>query len=99
LINKLTDDNIETFKPVADVVMIKCEKKKNTTESGIILIELETVIERPDHGVITAVGINVKNVKVGNIAYFSQQTGYDFYESDDFLYILVQEEKIFGIIV
>jgi co-chaperonin GroES (HSP10) len=99
LIKKLTDDNIETFKPVADVVMVRCEKKKKTTASGIILIEQETVIERPDHGVITAVGIDVKDVQVGNVAYFSQQTGYDFYESDDFLYILVQEEKIFGIIV
>jgi co-chaperonin GroES (HSP10) len=99
LINKLTDDNIETFKPIADVVMVRCEKNKKTTESGIILIEQESVIERPDHGVITAIGVDVKNVQVGNVAYFSQQTGYDFYESDDFLYILVQEEKIFGIIV
>lgn len=97
-IKKLTDENIALFKPVADVVLVRCEKKKNTTASGIILVEQETVTERPDNGVVTAVGIDAKDVQINDVAYFSQQNGYDFYESDDFLYVLIQEAKILGVI-
>jgi co-chaperonin GroES (HSP10) len=98
MIKKLTDENIELFRPVADVVLVKCEKKKNTTSSGIILIEQESVTERPDNGVVTVIGIEVKEVLVNDIVYFTQQTGYDFYESDDYLFVLVQESKILGLI-
>ena len=97
-IKKLTNENIALFKPVADVVLVRCEKKKNTTSSGIILVEQETVIERPDHGIVTAMGIDTREVQINDIAYFSQQSGYDFYESDDFLYVLIQEEKILGVV-
>jgi co-chaperonin GroES (HSP10) len=96
MINKFTNENIKDFKPSGDAVLIKCKIKEDKTASGIILIEKESVIVRPDRGEVIAVGNSVKEVKVGDFAYFSNQSGYDLFE-DEFLYIMIQDAKIFGI--
>ena len=98
MINKFTNENILKFKPTGDAVLVKCEIKKNQTSSGIILVEKETVIERPNQGSVVQIGNEVKDVNCEQVVVFDKNSGYDLYSNDDYIFILIQEEKILGII-
>jgi len=96
---KFTDENIMQFKPIEDTVLVKCEKFKNVTTSGILLVEKKSVIKRPDRGIVIAIGKDVSTVKPGDNIIFNNHAGYDLYENEEAYFILIQEKKIFGIIL
>lgn len=96
--NKFTDENINDFIPTGDAVLVKCSFKPKETLSGIILAEKETIIDRPDRGIVMAVGKEVKEVKPEHFVVFDKTSGYDLYEGTNALYILMREDVILGII-
>ena len=96
--NKFTDENINEFIPTGDAVLVKCQFKPKESMSGIILVEKDTIIDRPDRGIVVAIGKEVKDVNPNNFVIFDKSSGYDLYKGTDALYILMREDVIFGIL-
>lgn len=90
--------------PAGDRVLIKPMAKESVTASGIIIPD--TVKEKPEQGVVVAVGSGKKNedgkviplsVKVGDKVMFSKY-GYDEIKIGGVEYYVVSENNILGIL-
>ncbi len=99
---KVSKVNIE---PLYDRVVIKPLKEEDVTPSGIVLPETADK-EKPMQGDVVAVGPGKRlksgqfapmSVKVGDTVLFAKYAP-DEIEIDDEEYLIVEEEKILGII-
>jgi len=79
------------FKPLNDRVLIKPDEVKDTTESGIVLLDNQK--EKPVKGVVVVGG---KLVKKGDKVLFSK-FGYDEVELDKKIHYVVSESTLLGI--
>ena len=95
-----------TVRPLHDRILVKRIEEKETAKGGIIIPD--TAKEKPQEGVVVAVGQGKKNdkgeripldVKVGDRILWSKYSGTDIpIKIDDEDYLIVREEEVLGVI-
>jgi chaperonin GroES len=83
------------FKPLKDRVFVKYSDEAERTAGGIYIPE--SAKEKPQKGVIEAVGSEVKEIKVGDTILFDKYSGSKV-NIDNNEYLIIKEEDILGII-
>lgn len=81
------------MKALRDTVFIQVDDESNQTASGIYIVKKWDSL--PPTGTVTAVGPDVKDVKVGNHVIFMQYASID---TDNANIRVVKEEHILGVI-
>ena len=87
------------IKPLADRVLIEPAKAETTTESGIIIPD--TAQEKPQKGIVVAVGNGTKDhtmsVKIGDQVLYGKYSGTELkFDGTDFL--MMRESDLLAII-
>jgi chaperonin GroES len=84
------------IRPLKDRVVIKLsDDGVEKTASGIYIPDVAK--EKPQKGIVEAVGAEVKEVKTGNSVLFDKYSG-SKYKLDDVEYLIVKEEDLLGIL-
>jgi chaperonin GroES len=93
--------NLDTSKltivhPKDILVKIENEEEKIKSESGIILtVHPDIVLDRPTEGKVVQVGEKVKDIEVGDIVKFSEESGADIRTETEW-YIVLDSSRILG---
>jgi len=82
------------FKPLKDRVFVSYSEEMEKTPGGIYIPEAAK--EKPQKGIIEAVGGEVKSLKVGDLVLFDKYSGSKI-NMDGTDYLIVKEEDILGI--
>ena len=87
------------IKPLADRVLIEPAKAETTTVSGIIIPD--TAQEKPQKGIVVAVGTGTKDhemsVKIGDQVLYGKYSGTELkFEGND--YLMMRESDLLAII-
>jgi chaperonin GroES len=95
-----------TVRPLHDRILVKRIEEKESVKGGIIIPD--TAREKPQEGVVIAVGQGKKNdkgehvpldVKVGDRILWSKYSGTDLpVKIDEEDYLIVREEEVLGVI-
>ncbi len=95
-----------TVRPLHDRILVKRIEEKESVKGGIIIPD--TAREKPQEGVVIAVGQGKKNdkgehvpldVKVGDRILWSKYSGTDLpIKIDEEDYLIVREEEVLGVI-
>ncbi|NJJ98704.1 co-chaperone GroES [Candidatus Karelsulcia muelleri] len=87
------------IKPLSDRVLIEPSPTENITSSGIIIPD--TAKEKPQEGIVVAVGLGKKNepltVKIGNKVLYGKYSGTEL-KLNGKDYLIMRESDIFAII-
>ncbi len=83
------------FKPLKDRVFVKYTEEGEKTPGGIYIPD--SAKEKPQKGVVEAVGSEVKEIKVGNTILFDKYSGSKV-SIDSNEYLIIKEEDILGIV-
>lgn len=83
------------FKPLKDRVFVKYSEEIEKTSGGIYVPDVAK--EKPQKGIVEAVGKEVKEVKVGNTILFDKFSGSKI-NIDNVECLILKEEDILGII-
>jgi len=83
------------FKPLKDRVFVKFSEEGEKTAGGLYIPD--TAKEKPQKGLVEAVGSEVKDVKVGDTILFDKYSGSKV-TIDNNEYLIVKEEDILGIV-
>ena len=83
------------FKPLKDRVFVKYSEEAEKTAGGLYIPE--SAKEKPQKGVIEAVGSEVKEIKVGDTILFDKYSGSKI-NIDNNEYLIIKEEDILGIV-
>lgn len=84
------------IRPLKERVVVKySEEEMEKTAGGIYVPDVAK--EKPQKGVVEAVGSEVKEVKVGNTVLFDKYSGSKI-KIDNVEYLIIKEEDILGII-
>lgn len=83
------------FRPLKDRVFVKYSEELDKTSGGIYVPDVAK--EKPQKGVVEAVGKEVKEVKVGNTILFDKFSGSKI-SMDNVEYLILKEEDILGVI-
>jgi chaperonin GroES len=83
------------FKPLKDRVFVTYSDEGEKTSGGIYIPEAAK--EKPQKGVVEAVGSEVKEIKVGNAILFDKYSGSKV-NIDNVEYLIIKEEDVLGII-
>jgi chaperonin GroES len=83
------------FKPLKDRVFVTYTEELEKTAGGIYVPD--TAKEKPTRGKVEAVGLEVKELKVGDQIFFDKYSGSKVtMESKD--YLIIKEEDVLGVI-
>jgi chaperonin GroES len=83
------------FKPLKDRVFVKYTEEGEKTPGGLYIPD--SAKEKPQKGLVEAVGSEVKEVKVGNTILFDKYSGSKV-NIDSNEYLIIKEEDILGIV-
>lgn len=83
------------FKPLKDRVFVKYSDEAEKTSGGLYIPD--SAKEKPQRGLVEAVGSEVKEVKAGNTILFDKYSGSKI-SIDNTEYLIVKEEDILGIV-
>ncbi len=83
------------FKPLKDRVFVKYTEEGERTPGGLYIPD--SAKEKPQKGLVEAVGSEVKEVKVGNTILFDKYSGSKV-NIDSNEYLIIKEEDILGIV-
>jgi chaperonin GroES len=83
------------FKPLKDRVFVKYTEEGEKTPGGLYIPD--SAKEKPQKGLVDAVGSEVKEVKVGNTILFDKYSGSKV-NIDSNEYLIIKEEDILGIV-
>jgi chaperonin GroES len=83
------------FKPLKDRVFVKYTEDAEKTAGGLYIPD--SAKEKPQKGLVEAVGSEVKEVKVGNTILFDKYSGSKV-NIDSNEYLIIKEEDILGIV-
>jgi len=83
------------FKPLKDRVFVKYSEEAERTAGGLYIPE--SAKEKPQKGIIEAVGSEVKEIKVGDVILFDKYSGSKI-NIDNNEYLIIKEEDILGIV-
>ena len=82
------------IKPIGDRVLVKHIEEKEQVRGGIIIPD--SAKEKPQRGIVQAIGKKVENIKVGDQVLFDKYSGSKLRIEDEECLIL-KEEDILGI--
>lgn len=82
--------------PLKDRVVVRFSDENVEKTAGGIYVP-DVAKEKPQKGIVEAVGKDVKELKTGNIVLFDKYSGSKI-KVDDVEYLIVKEEDILGII-
>ena len=83
------------FKPLKDRVFVTYSEEGERTAGGLYIPD--SAKEKPQKGVVKAVGSEVKEIKVGNTILFDKYSGSKV-NIDNNEYLIIKEEDILGIV-
>ncbi len=83
------------FKPLKDRVFVTYSEEGEKTAGGLYIPD--SAKEKPQKGVVEAVGSEVKEIKVGNTILFDKYSGSKV-NIDNNEYLIIKEEDILGIV-
>jgi chaperonin GroES len=83
------------FKPLKDRVFVRYSEEGEKTAGGIYIPD--SAKEKPQKGVVEAVGSEVKEIKVGGTILFDKYSGSKV-NIDNVEYLIIKEEDILGIV-
>jgi chaperonin GroES len=83
------------FKPLKDRVFVKYTEEGEKTPGGLYIPD--SAKEKPQKGVVEAVGSEVKEIKVGSTILFDKYSGSKV-NIDNNEYLIIKEEDILGIV-
>ncbi len=83
------------FKPLKDRVFVKYTEEGEKTPGGLYIPD--SAKEKPQKGLVEAVGSEVKEIKVGNTILFDKYSGSKV-NIDNNEYLIIKEEDILGIV-
>ncbi len=83
------------FKPLKDRVFVKYTEEGEKTAGGLYIPD--SAKEKPQKGVVEAVGSEVKEIKVGKTIFFDKYSGSKV-NIDNNEYLIIKEEDILGIV-
>lgn len=83
------------FKPLKDRVFVTYSEEGERTAGGLYIPD--SAKEKPQKGVVEAVGSDVKELKVGNTILFDKYSGSKV-NIDNIEYLIIKEEDILGIV-
>ncbi len=83
------------FKPLKDRVFVKYTEEGEKTPGGLYIPD--SAKEKPQKGIVEAVGSEVKEIKVGNTILFDKYSGSKI-NIDNNEYLIIKEEDILGIV-
>jgi chaperonin GroES len=81
------------FKPLSNRILVLPAEKEDMINGLFIPDQLKT---NPPQGKVVAVGSECKDLKEGNIVYFSEHSGSPL-KLDNIQYLIMRETDIFGI--
>jgi chaperonin GroES len=84
------------IRPIKDRVVIKCSEESMEKTAGGLYVP-DVAKEKPQKGLVTAVGLEVKEVKEGNTVLFDKYSG-SRVKIEDVEYLIVKEEELLGVI-
>ena len=84
------------IKPLKDRVVVKYSDEELEKTAGGIYVP-DVAKEKPQKGSVEAVGVDVKEVKVGNTVLFDKYSGSKI-KVNDVEHLIIKEEDILGII-
>jgi len=70
------NNEFEGFYPRQDRVLVKVDDANLTTKGGIIIPETSQDAEKPNRGIVLAVGPKVTDLKVGERVLYGQYSGF-----------------------
>ncbi len=83
------------IKPISDRVLIEPLEVETKTTFGIIIPD--TIKEKPVKGIVAAIGIDCKEIKVGDEVIFAEDSGAEI-NFEEKNYIIMREDEIYAII-
>lgn len=83
------------FRPLKERVFVRYSEEVDKTPGGLYVPD--TAKEKPQKGIVEAVGSEVKEVKVGNTVLFDKYSGAKI-TLDNTEYLIIKEEDILGIL-
>ncbi|HSB32481.1 MAG TPA: co-chaperone GroES [Candidatus Sulfobium mesophilum] len=83
------------FKPLKDRVFVRYTEEGEKTAGGLYIPD--SAKEKPQKGLVEAVGSEVKEIKVGNTILFDKYSGSKV-NIDNNEYLIIKEEDILGIV-
>lgn len=84
-----------SFKPLGDRVFVKFTEEMQKTAGGLYIPDAAK--EKPQKGVVEAVGKDVEEVKAGDIILFDKYAGSKI-NIDNVDYLIVKEDEILGVL-
>lgn len=84
-----------SFKPLGDRAFVRFMEEMEKTASGLYIPDAAK--EKPQKGIVEAVGKDVEEVKVGDIILFDKYAGSKI-NIDNVDYLIVKEDEILGIL-
>ncbi|HEX9861253.1 MAG TPA: co-chaperone GroES [Nitrospirota bacterium] len=84
-----------SFKPLGDRVFVKFMEEMTKTAGGLYIPDAAK--EKPQKGIIEAVGKDVEEIKVGDIVLFDKYAGSKI-NIDNVDYLIVKEDEVLGIL-
>jgi chaperonin GroES len=82
-------------KPLKERLFVRYYQEEEKTSGGLFIPD--TAKEKPQKGVVEAVGSEVKDVKVGDTVLFDKYSGSKV-NIDEVEYLIVKEEDVLGVI-
>ena len=82
-------------KPLKERLFVKFSQEEEKTVGGLFIPD--SAKEKPQKGVVEAVGSEVKDVKVGDTVLFDKYSGSKV-NIDEVEYLIVKEEDILGVV-
>lgn len=82
-------------KPLKERLFVKYSTEEEKTAGGLFIPD--TAKEKPQRGIVEAVGSEVKDVKAGDTVLFDKYSGSKV-NIDEVEYLIIKEEDILGII-
>jgi chaperonin GroES len=92
---KKKGEKLMKFKPLKDRVFVTYSEEGERTAGGLYIPD--SAKEKPQKGVVEAVGSDVKELKVGNTILFDKYSGSKV-NIDNIEYLIIKEEDILGIV-
>lgn len=83
------------FKPLKDRVFVTYSEEGEKTAGGLYIPD--SAKEKPQKGIVEAVGSEVKEIKAGNTILFDKYSGSKV-NIDNNEYLIIKEEDILGIV-
>lgn len=89
------------WKPIGTQIIVKVEKKSETTKAGLILTTTDQEFDAPTSGTVIAIGSSIaidKDIKVGKSVLFPPYTGMSLEIAEEKYIIMDGETSVLAVL-